>query len=624
MSISFRTNLHALRAIGAIDRAGASIENSFNRLSSGTRLNRASDDPAGLAVSSTLQSKTRVLNRGRLNISDGVSALEIADGALGQIGTLLGRMAELAEQGANGSMSASQRRTLQAEYAQLDSEIRRISGTTTFNGISLLKGDKSARTTSTTVTATSNSVVNVSGDGRYVTYRASNGSLMQKDLVAGTDTALVSGANPTDVSVSASGEQVLFASTANLNGLNSTGRTAYYLYTKGTGTLSKLLTSGVGDTLDATLSADGSTVALSSSHTYNTSGISTGAGGNGYIHTIDTASGNVNLATTVLTASYTISSIAISQNGGYVGFTSEAFFDASFVNLFAVTGGTATVTTVATAAGLGTNNLQVSNSGTGYFTNNDGTLDGTPSIFAVRLGASTLAQGSALVTKVVSLEASASTGVFTLTNDGSSISFISTTNTTGENLNHASQIFEYDLATGTITQKTSATGAAVGTLLGFSNDGNTGYAISGGNIVTYDVSRAGLGLAIDTGSGTGTNSLVSNTLSATFGYLRGLGAHSVATQASARGTLDAVRRNIDLLNDIRGVIGAGVSRLESAYRVVGTTADETAQARSRIRDIDVAEETSRLIKNQVLQQAGTAVLAQANQQPRLSLGLLGI
>ena len=183
MTITIRSNIAALKARTQLDRATQGISKSFERLSSGLRINSAVDDAAGLAVSSSLNVDIRISRRGKLNVSDGASAVDIASSAVTQISSLLTRMAELANQSANGTFSDSQRKPIQREYEQLDREIRRIAETTSFNGLDLLKGEQvtsqSAASLFSVLLAGDSS--RPSGDGRYVTYNDGNGNIYQHD-----------------------------------------------------------------------------------------------------------------------------------------------------------------------------------------------------------------------------------------------------------------------------------------------------------------------------------------------------------------------------------------------------------------------------------------------------------
>lgn len=112
----------------------------YEQLSTGLRINQAADDAAGLAISSALRTQIRIATTAIRNANDGVSLVNIGNSALGEITNVLMRMAELAEQSANGVYLNKQRSALQLEFSALGSEIQRIAVTTTFNGIAILSG----------------------------------------------------------------------------------------------------------------------------------------------------------------------------------------------------------------------------------------------------------------------------------------------------------------------------------------------------------------------------------------------------------------------------------------------------------------------------------------------------
>lgn len=140
MAITIGSNilsLNAQRRLGvATDRLGGVYE----KLSSGQRINKASDDAAGLAIADSLRADQRIATVAVRNANDGISSVRIADAALGEIGGVLSRLAELSEQSANGVYSSSQRSALANEFIALGSEIERIAVTTEFNGVALLSG----------------------------------------------------------------------------------------------------------------------------------------------------------------------------------------------------------------------------------------------------------------------------------------------------------------------------------------------------------------------------------------------------------------------------------------------------------------------------------------------------
>lgn len=140
MTINIRTNVPSLTAQRNLDGSTSQINTAYERLSSGLRINKARDDAAGLSIAESLKANSRIASVAIRNASDGISIISIADQAIGQIGNVLGRLAELAEQSANGVYSNTQRSALSNEFTALTSEIERIANTTEFNGFQLLSG----------------------------------------------------------------------------------------------------------------------------------------------------------------------------------------------------------------------------------------------------------------------------------------------------------------------------------------------------------------------------------------------------------------------------------------------------------------------------------------------------
>jgi len=140
MAINIRTNLPALSAQRNLESSSNKLSTSYQRLSSGLRINRASDDAAGLAIAENLRAGSSTATVAMRNANDGISVITIADQAVNQIGNVLNRMAELAEQSSNGVVDNVQRSALQNEFTALSSEIERIAVTTKFNGLRLLDG----------------------------------------------------------------------------------------------------------------------------------------------------------------------------------------------------------------------------------------------------------------------------------------------------------------------------------------------------------------------------------------------------------------------------------------------------------------------------------------------------
>src|SRR5690349_9159373 len=134
------TNTAALRAQNGSRVANQALQTAMERLSTGKRINSAKDDAAGLAIASRMTAQVKSMNVAIRNANDGISLAQTAEGALGEVTNMLQRMKELSTQASNGTLSPSDRSTLQAEMTQLIAEVGNISKTANFNGVSLLDG----------------------------------------------------------------------------------------------------------------------------------------------------------------------------------------------------------------------------------------------------------------------------------------------------------------------------------------------------------------------------------------------------------------------------------------------------------------------------------------------------
>ncbi len=134
-------NVSAMLSNNALANNDSLLSKSLQRLSSGFKINQAKDNPAGLAMAKRMNAQLEGLHVANQNASDGVSVIEIADGAMTEISAMLQRMNELSVKAANGTMLDEDREMVQLEVAQLKDEISRVSNTTEFNGQKLLNGE---------------------------------------------------------------------------------------------------------------------------------------------------------------------------------------------------------------------------------------------------------------------------------------------------------------------------------------------------------------------------------------------------------------------------------------------------------------------------------------------------
>ncbi len=140
MSLQIRTNTASITGQKNLAQTTNKLQTAYERLSSGLRINHAKDDAAGLAIAEALKADSRIATVAIRNANDGVSIISITDGAINEITNILSRLAELAEQSANGVYSNTQRSSLDLEFRALMSEVERIAVTTEFNGLKLLSG----------------------------------------------------------------------------------------------------------------------------------------------------------------------------------------------------------------------------------------------------------------------------------------------------------------------------------------------------------------------------------------------------------------------------------------------------------------------------------------------------
>ena len=386
MVVRLGSNIASLTVQRHLGRATEELRSVSERLSSGQRINKASDDAAGLAIATSLRADTRIYSQGIRNLNDGISATAVAESAIESLGGIAERIQELATQAMNGSLSDKQRSSLQGEVSALQSEWNRIVESTTFNSLSVLRGNgatillqggkglESSLSISTgerqfagglegfagTITRVNVSTQgqhgvgysfspSISGDGRYIAFNSNSGTLVANDTLFGNDafvrdtllgiTTLVSTSSAGvqansftgQVEISADGKSVAFESLAtNLVAGDSNGVYDIYVKSLTDGTLvrASTTTTGVGATGGAStnpsLSADGKMVVFTSSATNLATGDSNGVG-DIFVKNLFTGELTLVSANSSGTIGNGASDFAsISADGRYVSFTSSA------------------------------------------------------------------------------------------------------------------------------------------------------------------------------------------------------------------------------------------------------------------------------------------------------------
>jgi len=169
MGLFIQTNTSSMEAQKNLLHNQSNLQKSFNKLSSGYRINTAADDASGLVISESMKSQIRSFTVAERNASDGISMAQTAEGALGEVHGVLGRMRELGVQAANGSLTSTDRGYIQTEFTSLQSEIGRIQSSAKFNGKQLVNATASAVTFQVGLDNTASDQITISFGGLSLT-----------------------------------------------------------------------------------------------------------------------------------------------------------------------------------------------------------------------------------------------------------------------------------------------------------------------------------------------------------------------------------------------------------------------------------------------------------------------
>ena len=609
MAQVINTNIASLNAQRNLDRSQGALGVALQRLSSGLRINSAKDDAAGLAISERFTTQIRGLNQATRNANDGISLAQTAEGALGETGNSLQRIRELAIQSANSTNSASDRTALNAEVSQLLAEIQRIGQTTQFNGQNILDGTFSSAQFQ--VGANANQVISFGIAGATTNvlgaYQAT-GSAVTSSAFDGAGFTI----NSTEIGVSAA--------------TSAAGVTADSATAKATAINSKTNVTGVSATAASTITGSAPIARASlASGALLINGIAVGA----VAADVSAVTQGRNAATAInavtsqtgVTAEANASTGALtltSSDGRNIALTSSPATAAGARDIQNATGLDAS--TGANASGNETSTLTLANAnegtGTGIAAPNGGgdtitigertyqfTRDG---VVAAGNVAVTIAAGATPTVSINALEAA-----IDVEYAAGRTSVVTGTNTAGTSLVVTSD----KLGTGTLAIAESSTNAGAIVPAGASG----GTAAADGTGVT---TRGTLTLSSATNFTVGGADVTYAGLSTASAALTRLDTVNISTVAGANAAISILDGALSQVTSIRADLGAVQNRFGSTVANLSTTSENLSAARSRILDADFAAETAALTRGQILQQAGVAILAQANSLPQNVLALL--
>ncbi len=511
MALTVNTNVASLNTQRNLSSSSNALNTSLQRLSTGSRINSAKDDAAGLQISNRLTSQVNGLGVAVRNANDGISLAQTAEGALQQSTNILQRMRDLSLQSANGSNSTTERQALNQEVSQLKEELNRISDTTTFGGQKLMNGDFGTKQFQ--VGANANETIGVSIN-----------SASSTDI----------GANR--VALAGSGVGKIVGPAAGIpaaSGLGAAGAKLTVTGAAGSATTAEIpANSSAADVASAVNGVTGSTGVTADARTVvKLSGL-TGAGATSFdLVGKDGTSTNIN---TVVSNKDDLRDLAtaINTQSSSTGINATISEDRKSITLTSERG----------------DNIGIGN-------------------FAVDIN------GSGTIT-------AADTGAITVENlDYDGKSFATAVTDT--------------LTTFVATDSTVITG-------NIRLDSSSSFQVSGTAAAATIVSGAGDSLS----------------------KLAKVSDVDISDTVGAQSAIAVIDAAIAGIDKNRASLGAVQNRFENTISNLQNISENVSAARGRIQDTDFAAETANLSKNQILQQAGTAILAQANQLPQAVLSLL--
>ena len=609
-------NIASLNAQRNLSTSQSALATSLQRLSSGLRINSARDDAAGMAISDRMTSQIRGLNQAARNANDGVSLAQTAEGGLSALGDNLQRIRELAIQSANSTNSASDRASLNAEAQSLLAEISRVASTTQFNGLNLLDG--SFTSSQFQVGANANQTISVSIAGARTTDLGSyqqTGTAVTSAAFTGANFTITPSGSTTATTI---GVSVATGSTGNnLVTADSAAAKAVAINAKTADTgVSAAATNSLAGTIPIARSGLASGALL-------VNGVSIGA-----ISASTSAVTQGNSAATAINASTALHGVTAVANastgaltltaadGRNIEITSSPATAAGAQAIFNATGLDASAGT--NASGNEAESLTfvnaVEGSGTGLTLGDSITLDGIT--YEWNTAAATVTSGRVKATIVAG---GTSTDSITALNDAIAAQYaLGNTALVGSAASATNLTLTSDrLGTGTVglvdaTQTNVGSVASAGAAAG-------GTAAADGTGVT---TRGTLTLDSATGFTVAGAEAAYAGLSTTSAALATLATTNISTVTGANNALALVDGALSQVNTMRANLGATQNRFSNVVSSLTTSSENLSAARSRIQDTDFAAETAQLTRNQILQQAGTAMLAQANQLPNTVLTLL--
>ena len=590
MALVINSNIMSLNAQNQVTKSQNELNTAMERLASGKRVNSAADDAAGLAIASRMTSQIRGLDMAVRNANDGQALIQTAEGALDETTNILQRIRELSVQSANGTYDSGNRQTMNAEVKQLQEELTRIADTTSFNGQKLLDGSLGEL------------VLQVGSEANQ-TITAQIGKLDAKGL-GGEAAGDVVGADPGA------------ALTTGLKALTGTATASMLINNQNVGNLS-----GAANLQEAlnTINGNISGVEVSAFTELTAANEGTGIIRGGDRLRIDLVGPGAENNTLEITDTGSMEELVAKINEQGAGMISASLDENNRLSLVSTTGAQITVDADVTGAPAGSvaagfqADAATAADVTGYaqlaFTITDPNVSNVDITFAAAdaAGADTLAggvgvqqrSGSDITGSIVGASTAARLAEGELVINGVAIGGAEGTGA-GTVAANVAAINAVSADTGVVASLNTDGAIVLNSVSG------TEISISQGNVPNADI-KTNVGL-LETNNANSVGNSVADI--------------DITSAAGAQKAIGIVDKALEQVNSVRGDLGAISNRLDSTMNNLSNISENQAAARSRIEDADFARESANLSRAQVLQQAGTAMLAQANAAPQQVLSLL--
>lgn len=623
-------NVSALNASRNLNQTSLELARSLERLSSGLRINRAADDAAGLSISERQRSQIRGLRRAIANAQDAISLVNTSEGALNETTNRLQRIRELAVQAANsGGQDADAIQAAQDEIETAIAEITRIGNTTQFSTRLLLNGDNA---NSVAIRAGSPSRgVSVAQTTVASSLPTGTSFLQITQTQVGTETLAAGSDGVVNVQVSDI-TGATFSSGAYALTVSNVQRAAIQRVTTGDFTVGSGNPNGTVDGNDLLTGITFAGIDLATGHRVN--------------------------VTVTLNDGTQVSAVFLAQSTTFTQLLNgirNLMTGPDTSNIFATNLGTAAAQLVLTAGFTGESRLGISIS---IDTNNDGLADATQDGTITTLGSYnqavlTLGGGPAQTVRAgqtVTLYGREPTdparqqprmtltiGAAGFISEGTDMINV-VANQYRASLNGGRAVTIQNGDREVLFRSGTAAGFSSGEflLLNFAENINLSGTPSVGLSATVILTATNNGLNFQIGANEGQSLVIGldDLRASHLGFLEGLVVNGITydgtvdsidvrTMSGAENAIRIVDRALAQVNRVRSYLGATTNRLEATIANLGVAEENLTAAESRIRDADIAFETTRFTRNQILLQAGTAILAQANLAPQAVLQLLG-